>query len=269
MRLAPVAAFLAAALTDAAAQGWVVSPAREEVSIAAGQTRTMVVRVQRDDPAGSGGSPVRFTVVPGDWDLTRRGSVIYAPAGSLPDSACAWAMFSPAEFTLEPGGAAHVRVSVTVPESTPAGLYRMALFYEEHSAVPPARADEKRVVFRYRLSTFVYVIVPDAAGRLDLAEVSASGDEDRVVRAVLRNLGNLHLRPTHWVEVRDAAGDTIATSDRSPAPVVLPGREVDVQVPIPAVPDGSRPATIRYLVDPGAPQPLRAMTLPFEGDATP
>ena len=257
-----VMSLLAAWASGAAAQGWQVSPARQEIRVAPGESRTFPVRIEREAQPEAPGETIRFTIAPGDWDIGRRGEMLLYPPQTTADSACDWATFSPTGFTLAPGAAADVRVTISVPPGTTPGLRRLGLFFEEHSPVPPAGPESRRLVIRYRLSTLVYVVVPEPDKQFALGSVSveraAAGDV--LVHAVLRNPGALHLRPTHWVEVRDGAGKTLLRTEATPTMVLLPGRELEVDLRAPSGDRSEGPVQIRYVVDPGENLALQAAT---------
>jgi hypothetical protein len=257
-----VTGLLASWATAAGAQGWQVSPARQEIRVAAGASRTFPVRIERETQPDAPGEAIRFTIAPGDWDIGRSGEMLLYPPRTMADSACDWATFSPTEFTLKPGAAADVRVTISVPPGTAPGLHRLGLFFEEHAPVPPAGPESRRLVIRYRLSTLVYVVVPEPEKQFALGSVSveraAAGDV--VVHAVLRNPGALHLRPTHWIEVRDAAGRTLLRTEATPTMVLLPGRELEVDLRAPSGDRPEGPVQIRYVVDPGEDLALQAAT---------
>jgi hypothetical protein len=250
----------------AIAQGWQVSPARQEIRVAPGESRTFPVRIEREVRPDAPDEAVRFTIAPGDWDIGREGEMLLYPPQTMADSACDWATFSPTEFTLQPGAAADVRVTVTVPEGTAPVLHRLGLFFEEHSPVPPAGPETRRLVIRYRLSTLVYVVVPDPGRQFELGGVRVERVDggEVLVRAVLKNPGALHLRPTHWIEVRDAAGKTLLRTEATPTMVLLPGRELDVTLRAPSGDRPAEPVQIRYVVDPGDNLALQAATARLE-----
>ncbi len=252
----------------ALAQGWVVSPSRMELEMRPGETKTFVVRVERDPLSGRSQDSVRFTAAPGDWDISRQGEVMLLPSESTPESANAWLNFTPASFLLTPGGVGNVRVSVTVLAETPPGLYRAGLFFEEHSVVPPADAGSKRMVLRYRLSTLIYVMVPSLTRKVEIRSVECKRetDGDWAVIAVLGNAGTQHIRPLHWVEVKDAAGAVVLKTKAEPTMPLLPTHMLEVKV---RLPKGFAPAPgqqVRYLVDPGKDLPLLATTVTLEGN---
>jgi len=250
----------------AVAQGWQVSPARQEIRIAPGESRTFPVRIERDAQPDAPDEAIRFTIAPGDWDIGRSGEMLLYPPQTMADSACDWATFSPTGFSLEPGAAADVRVTISVPPGTTPGLRRLGLFFEEHSPVPPAGPQSRRLVIRYRLSTLIYVVVPEPERGFELGgvRVERAPAGDVVVRAVLRNPGTLHLRPTHWIEVRDGTGKTLLRTEATPTMVLLPGRELEVSLRAPSGDGTAGPAQIRYVVDPGDDLALQAATAPLD-----
>lgn len=249
------------------AQGWLVAPARQELLVSRGESRTFVVRLEREAVRGVPREPVRFTVAPGDWDISRSGEVILAPAQSLPASANAWMMFSPAECTLPPGGSQQVRVTISVPREMPPGVYRAGLFFEEHSTLPPQQGVPRRVVIRYRMSTLIYVVVPPLEKKITVRDVEVKGSAEAglVIRAVLENRGTVHLRPQHWAEVRDGEGKLLVRTDPLPTMVVLPGRELEVELPLPRDLPRAPSYQIRYLVDAGRDLPLQSTTVSMVG----
>jgi hypothetical protein len=232
------------------AQGWQVSPARQEVTIAAGQSLTFAIRVERE--ASGTSLPVRFTATPRDWDLNRTGETIEAAAGTKPFSANSWMTFTPAVFEVQPASHAWVRVTVSVPPGTTGGVYRAALFFEEHSVVPDAAAGMRRMVLRYRLSTLIYVVVPAVSKKVEVKDVAVQGTLTEGLRltAVLDNTGTMHLRPQHWVEITGVDGAVLFKSEPQPTMALLPGHQLEVALAIPAeklAPTAS--FNVRYFVD--------------------
>jgi hypothetical protein len=261
-----VMALLAPWAPGVLAQGWQVSPARQEIRVAPGESRTFPVRIEREAQPDAPEEAIRFTIAPGDWDIGRGGEMLLYPPQTVADSACDWVTFSPTEFTLKPGTAADVRVTISVPSGTAPGLHRLGLFFEEHSPVPPAGPQSRRLVIRYRLSTLIYVVVPEPERQFTLGAVNVERDAagDVLVRAVLKNPGALHLRPTHWLEVRDAAGKTLLRTEATPTMVLLPGRELAVALRAPSGDRPSEPVQVRYVVDPGDNLALQAATARLE-----
>ncbi len=248
--------------SSALAQGWQVSPARHEITLGPGQSQTFAIRVERE--AGDSKEAVRFTATPRDWDLTRGGETVEAAAGTLAESATNWITFTPAVFPLKAGEYAWIRVTVSVPKETAAGVYRGALFFEEHSAVPQASETTRRMVLRYRLSTLIYVIVPKVEKKLDVhnLQVTGSAEEGLNFTAVLENSGSVHLRPQHWIEVTDSAGKVLVKFDPAPTMVVLPRHQLEVALRVPK--ERMQPAssyTVKYFVDAGRDLPLKATTV--------
>ncbi len=245
------------------AQGWLVSPSRQELSINPGESRTFAVRVERESGKGPA-EAVRFTATPSDWDISRAGEVELGNAGSLPNSANAWMTFTPATFPLNAEGFHNVRVTVSVPRGTAPGVYRAGLFFEEHSAVPGATAGSRRMVLRYRLSTLIYVVVGGTHKAIDVQDVAVSSlpQGGLAVTAVLDNPGSRHLRPEHWLEITDADGKVLVKTDRIPTMVLLPGRQLDTRLTVPRekLPAASS-YNVRYVVDADKELPLKAATV--------
>lgn len=259
------ASLLLAALAlagGAQAQGWQVSPARQELVVLPGEAKTFAIRVERD--ASSVKVPVRFTATPRDWDLSRTGETLEASAGTTPESANNWMTFTPAAFNLDPGAFTWVRVTLAVPKETAAGVYRAALFFEEHSAVPQAAEGTRRMVLRYRLSTLIYVIVPKVQKSLEVRDVALSGSAEQglTLKAVLENSGTTHVRPQHWVEVSDAEGKVLAKLDPKPTMPVLARHQLEVSLVVPKdLLKASASYNVRYFVDADKELPIKATSV--------
>ncbi len=251
----------------ALAQGWVVGPSRQDLTVRPGGTSTFLVRVEREPGAGHDNEKVRFTAAPGDWDISRGGEVQLLPPESSRESATGWMTFTPASFVLSPGGIGNVRVSVTVPKETAPGVYRTGIFFEEHSVVPDPGQGTKRMVLRYRLSSLIYVVVPETARKFatrDVALRPANGGWE--IGATLENQGGVHLRPAHWVEVKNAAGETVFRTEPMPTMVLLPGRELEVKLMMPKDFAPVAGTQVRYVVDCGKELPLQAITISLAGN---
>jgi hypothetical protein len=268
MRIAIRQAVRTAALTltlaaASSAQGWLVSPSRQELNLHPGDSRTFAVRVERESGKGPA-EAVRFTATPSDWDISRSGDVELGNAGSLPHSANAWMTYTPATFPLNADGYNHVRVTISVPRGTAPGVYRAGLFFEEHSAVPEAASGTRRMVLRYRLSTLIYVVVGGTHKAIEVEDVAVSGsrEEGLALTAVLDNTGTMHLRPEHWMEITDGEGKVLFKSERLPTMVLLPQHQLDVRL---SVPRDKLPAAsgynVRYIVDADKELPLKASTV--------
>jgi hypothetical protein len=266
--LAGLGLLLLLSATGALAQGWQVSPARQEIMILPGETKTFAVRVERDPSNAK--EPVRFTATPRDWDLSRAGEVLEGAVNSLPDSAGGWMTFTPAVFNLEQGAFAWVRVSFSVPKETAPGVYRAALFFEEHSAVPQPAEGMRRMVLRYRLSSLIYVVVPKVQKMLEVKDVTVTGSADAglTLRAVFDNQGTMYVRPQHWAEISDADGKLLLKLEAKPTMPVLPRHQLEVSLEIPK---GSLPAAstynIRYFVDADKELPIKATSVSLVAQA--
>lgn len=243
-------------------QGWQVSPARHEVLVRPGESQTFAIRVERDPSPMKG--PVRFTGTPRDWDLNRAGETMEAAANTMPDSANAWMTFTPAVFDLQAQAYNWVRVTISVPRETTPGVYRAALFFEEHSAVPQAAEGMRRMVLRYRLSSLIYVVVPKVEKKLEVqnVEVSGSADEGLTLKAVLDNVGTMHLRPQHWVEVSDSTGKVLFKLEPKSTMPVLGKHQLEVSL---VIPKGQLPPStsysVRYFVDADKELPIKATSV--------
>ncbi len=181
-----------------------ISPVRWEAEGKPGETLRNVVTLTSGTRAIQ-----KVSVGVGDWTLSDDGAPVFADAGRMPDSAASWIRFRPKEFSVYPRQKQTVRISIQVPNETPSGSYRVALFFE-----PPKEADQKgksgaaTVFIRGRLALPIYVTVGDARPEgkiLDVAWKTLKGKSPLPALKV-QNTGNAHLRMNGFFSARGVSG---------------------------------------------------------------
>lgn len=166
----------------------------------------------------AGTTPMRYQVSAMAW-TEPEGKEQLAPSADL-------AAFPPL-FSLGPGEERRIRVGATVAPTDEERAWR--LFVEELPAPADRAADGPRIAFRMRFAIPVFLapLHPRAAGTATLARSGAT------LQVAIRNLGNVHLRPTQIsVGLLGGAGDVVKAVDVPPLNVLV-GSERTFEVPVP------------------------------------
>ena len=130
-----------------------VNPIRAEHQIAAGASETNVIEVRN-----GGSQAVRVKVQAQDWQMSRKGEVAFARAGSTSGSLSAWLEINPTDFQVEPGQAKEIRYTLTIPAGTRPGSYHEAIIVEGMPAQqgPPT---PKKMAIHGRFGVMIYETV--------------------------------------------------------------------------------------------------------------
>lgn len=217
-----------------------VAPARFELPMLAGTEKTVVVNVIYNSVSGEA-QPCRLVASLSDWSILNNGDAEYYKTGTLPNSACSWLTYSPAEMTALPGRIHPIRVTISVPKDATPGDHLAALFVESRPDNLKLDQNRRQVILRFRMAALFYIMVPRLTKRGSLQNLKSEVTEQGIlVTPTLNNEGNSHLRPLHSVKVLDAAGSVAAEIPESESLPVLAGSEM------------SRPLVIQRTLTPGA-----------------
>ena len=214
---APILALMSLCGVALATADMSVSPPRLELTLEPGQSVTEVIRV-----SNSATEKVHFKVYPMDWILSQEGEFIPIPQGSGDRSASPWITINPQEFDIAPGGTQEVRLGVKVPRDV-AGGYRSVVFIE---SAPSQISGTFGVAVVGRIGVVVYITIAGTAVRSgNITDLTAEFDGGKGIlsgKMGFENVGNVHLRLSGSVEIRDTAGTTVAKVE-IPETVSLPG----------------------------------------------
>ncbi len=217
---------------EAATDGIALAPARVELEMRPGSETTVVVNLDYR-ASNAAAQPARIVASLNDWDITRDGQVEFYRAGTRPNSASPWLIYSPAETTVEPGRTHSVRVTVTVPKDASAGDHLAALIVEQRPDTLKFDQSRRQMVVRYRMACVFYIKVPQLTRRGSLENLTASADGTEItIVPTLKNAGNSVLRPLSSAKVLDAAGRTVAELPEGESLPVLGGAELSQRLRI-------------------------------------
>lgn len=205
-------------LTRAAGFAAAVMPPRFELTATPGQTLRDVLVI-----GNQGADTSTFDVYTADWKLEANGGVTLFYPDLQPGSCRPWTRIESHSVTLDAGEQRHYRFEVHVPPDAVPGECRFAIVFQ-----PPARASRNaqggiNLPLQARLAVIVYVIVGDAAPRLEFKGLSmAEVNKRRIPVVTLHNAGNAHGRPQGLLKGVDADG-AVHAFYVSPSPI-LPGQ---------------------------------------------
>ena len=219
--------------------GIALAPARFELEMSPGSETTVVVNLDYHT-AKANPRPYRLVASLNDWTINGKGELGFHKAGTQPNSASPWIIYSPAEVTVQPGQTHSIRVTVSVPEDAAPGDHLASLIVEQRPEAIKLNQNGRQVVMRFRMAAMFYITVPKATRRGTLADLQATVDAAGiVVTPTLRNEGNSAVRPVASVKVLDSGGHTVAQLPDSESLPVLGGASL------------SQPLTIERTLAPG------------------
>src|SRR4030095_2468001 len=136
-----------------------LAPARLELEMSPGSETTVVVNLDYHTTEKNS-QPVRIIASLNDWTIDRNGQVQFERAGTLPNSASSWLLYSPAETTVVPGNLHAIRVTISVPKDATPGDHLTALIVEQRPDNIKLNENRRQVVIRYRMAAVFYIKVP-------------------------------------------------------------------------------------------------------------
>jgi hypothetical protein len=206
----------------------VVAPSRLELEMLPGTEKTVVVNLIFTSVTGKS-EPTRLVASLNDWSLSKDARIEYHRAGTLPNSACPWMIYSPAEVTVEPGRTYPVRVTISVPKDARPGDHLAALIVEPRPDNIKLEEKRRQVQLRFRMAAIFYIMVPRLTRKGSLQGLRAATHERGIiVTPTLRNEGNSRIRPLHIIKVADGKGTVVAELVVDESLPVLGGSEIDL-----------------------------------------
>src|SRR5215208_3703217 len=203
-----------------------LAPARIELEMQPGSETTVVVNLDYHGTAENS-QPIRIVASLNDWTIDRNGQVQFEKAGTLPDSASPWLIYSPAETTITPGNLHAVRVTISVPKDATPGDHLTALIIEQRPDNLKINENRRQMVIRYRMAAVFYIKVPQLRRHGSLESLRAEATADQlVVTPLLKNAGNSVIRPLTSLKVTDSAGVPVAELPQKESLPVLGGAEL-------------------------------------------
>jgi P pilus assembly chaperone PapD len=233
--------FVVAAVPARAAVSITVTPALVELEAKPGGEGTQAVTI-----ANGGDGPLDLAV-----------AVEAYKSATGDQSAIAWLTVQPAALRIEPGRQGTVTVTIKVPSGlTSGGRYAAVTFTTgaKPGTAGAAMAGKVGVPFmvavkgkgkltkKVEIERFAPLMTPD--GRIAFA-------------AMVRNAGNLHVRPAGGIELLRGDGSSLGTLAFQAAPAVLPGSSVTLSTQSSVPLDARAGYRATAVIDYGAKKPLK------------
>jgi hypothetical protein len=192
-----------------------IGPSRLEVSLPPGEIAEADYYVQNDTDA-----PMRVLVEPENWfrDAYNYGSLAIGD----------WITLDTYEFALEPKEIKKLKLIVRVPTDVKGERVAQIFFT---SIVGGDKEGTREGGVRARLGAILYVAIKGtekvSARIKEITAVKAreNGAEKLKIGVRMKNRGNIHLRPTGKVVIKDESGRSVSELDLLPARALLPNRE--------------------------------------------
>jgi P pilus assembly chaperone PapD len=204
-----------------------LAPARVELVMQPGEETTVVVNLDYHSITEDS-QPVRIVASLNDWTIDRTGQVQFERAGTFPNSASSWLIYSPAETTVVPGNVHAIRVTISVPKDATPGDHLTALIVEQRpDNIKLNNQNRRQVVIRYRMGAVFYIKVPQLRRQASLESLKAEATGDQVViTPLLKNAGNSVVRPLTSLRVTDSSGVAVAELPQTESIPLLGGAEL-------------------------------------------
>ena len=181
-----------------------ISPPNFEISVDPGEVVAQQIRV-----SNRGDSPIPITMhVAGFRPRGQEGQVELTEQEEAEFGILTWTTVDPSEFLLEPGEEIPVTFLIEVPENAPPGGHYMSVLASLGSG-----GSGQGVAVGQRIGSLVLLrVTGEVVEQAQVAEIAAPGfaakgpiDFD----VVLRNTGNVHLRPIGEIVVRGTFGGEV------------------------------------------------------------
>lgn len=235
--------------------GFLVTPPRCELTMASGQSQTVIINIINKDST----APLRLKVSVKGWEKEKNGQITYYDPAGKNRSCGNWLEVNPSEFEMPAGGIEAARFTVTVPE-TASGSYWAIIFFESQPDTMAKTTVGVRFVGRVGVSVYVNVDgTLQYQSEMTGLSYKRGGYKKHEFKVGIKNDGNAYFRPKGTVEIKDAAGKKINTTSFPDDLVVLPGAQNDIKITInEVIPPGHYTANIT--IDCGQPELLEGET---------
>lgn len=228
--------------------GIAMAPARFELEMSPGSETTVIVNLDYHTTM-AGVRPSRVVASLNDWNLNQQGELEFYQAGTRPNSASPWMIYSPGEVAVMPGKTHSIRVTISVPKDATPGDHLAALVIEQRPDTIKLNQNARQMLMRFRMASMFYITVPQVTRRGTLENLKATVDaRGIVITPTLRNGGNSMIRPITSAKVIDSAGRTVAELPEGESLPILGGAELSQPL---VIEKALRPGayTIRYRID--------------------
>jgi len=205
--------------------GFMVTPPRYDLTMAAGHSQTYTIAIVNTDSI----KPVRLQAQVLDWTMKPNGQLVYPKPGTFERGCSRWVEVNPTEFEVPPLANREARFTITVPDSTFGSYWAMLFFESQADTVAQGMIG---ILMKGRVGAAIYLSIPGT--EVKQAELvgfayQRKGPGDHEFKIQVKNTGNVHVRCKGTLEIKDGAGTVAATAETNDD-VVLPGLQRDLVV---------------------------------------
>jgi hypothetical protein len=199
-------------------QDWQVSPMLYQLTISRGDTISRFINVNNESDKIK-----NFMIYKKEWHYTEDGKEPELEPGMLPRGCANWISIAPQRFSVDPKSSRSVRYTIIVPKDLDQpGSYWTALYVEPADA--PAFISKMsgqgatfEIAFQIRAKIQIYLTLDGAIrkeGEITNIDVVFDSIENNViVQSTFVNSGNMWLKCSGTVEIRNDMGHTVASFD--------------------------------------------------------
>ena len=210
---------------------WNIAPMTCRLDAAPGDTVMQTIIVTNNDNKDRD-----FLVYAKDWRYTIDGEDVETEDSNESRGLLNWISFAPSQFTVPAGGSEAVRLQVNVPDTSDAGFFWGGIYIAPDE--PPVLASRigrtegaYEIYVRIRAKANILVTVQgvlEYSGQVNWVEAEPdSAGSGIIVKTRFENTGNMLLRCTGTVDIRDANDETVDSFEMDNFNV-LPGYEREV-----------------------------------------
>ena len=200
-------------LAPAAQENWKTSPMYFEITTQAGDTLTRTFTVYNESDQAK-----QFEIYAKDWTIEPDGNEPEFEPGEFELGCAGWITFSPQVLSIPPASSQQVRVTMIVPETVGSGNYWGALYVQAMEKQLAGQMGQRGQSMRMFVSlrnrvAFVMTIKGSEPlvreGVIDNVTARVGPDKKLNITAQFKNTGNMMLKCTGTVEIRDSMGETV------------------------------------------------------------
>jgi hypothetical protein len=202
-------------LTSPALAQLSISPGSMDMLVSEGQSALPSITVSNDSD-----KPMDFEVKLAGYGQGTSGNTEVLEPDTNPLSAVSYVSFTPAEFSLEPGEAQEIALTVSIPQGIDGGRYAVVLVIATPRGGEPITTISRMGIL-VKLTVAGSHLIRRGSIELIGAEPTESGNPIPI-EVTYANEGNVHCRVQGSVTIFDAQGDVLDVARTSWA-VVIPG----------------------------------------------
>jgi len=162
-----------------------------------------------------------------DWWRTEEGNLQMLPPNSRDRSAADWIVFSPSNFSLEPGERRQVSVEASIPEDIEGDHWAMILLTEESQNEETEDQVQTRISVGYAIK--ILVEAPSSESKGSITNIELIQKDPLKIKVGFENRGNGYIKTKGTVEIRNLEGYTIRSTEIKEFPT-LPGETRELKV---------------------------------------